>query len=381
VCWPDVATARLFLRGLASDGWTEDEQALLRRVSLEALARWCVRCGVAPLAYRRCAGTFPALAESLAESFFRSAGDNILRFHELSQVLDRFRAAGIAVVVLKGTALAEMAYGGIALRPMGDVDLWLRDADMPVAVAIMRELGFREHANADRPPTLQSLAGGELQFHGRHTLFELHWSPFPGWWLRRTAAVDDEELWARAEPLALDDGRSPGGEGWARQLAAEDAVIQIAVHLAVSHQFAVTAVRGLMDVALTARAKSVDWAAVAERARKWRVGTAVWVVLDLADRLIGLPEVGEALAGLRPSPLRRALLRLLVSPESVLAGRDISDSRARYLLLLLLVDRAGDALRLVWRTLWPEEEWLSARYGKQASRQHHLWGVIRHGQV
>jgi hypothetical protein len=379
--WPDVATARLFLRGLAGGEWMEDEQVLLHRVSPEALARWCVRCSLAPLAYRRCAGTFPVLAESLAESYFRSAGDNVLRFHELSQVLDRFRAAGIAVVVLKGIALAEMAYGGIALRPMGDVDLWLRDADMSAAVVIMREMGFREYTRADRPPTLQSLARGELQFHGRHTLLELHWSPFPGWWLRRTAAVDDEAVWARAEPLALDDGRSPGEERWARQLTAEDTVIHLAVHTAVNHQFGLAAVRTLLDIALTAQARPLDWRAVARLACQWRVATAVWVVLDLVQQLIGLAGVEEALSPLRPSALRRVLLGRLVSPESVLAGRDLRSGRLRYLVLLLLVDRPTDAARLVFRSLWPEREWLAARYGEGWSRRRHLWNVVRRGEV
>jgi hypothetical protein len=379
--WPDVATAHLFLRGLAGGEWAEDEQALLRRVSPEALARWCVRCGLAPLAYRRCAGALPALAEGLADSFYRSAGGNILRFHELSQVLDRFRAAGIAVVALKGAALAEMAYGGIALRPMGDVDLWLRDADVPAAVAIMRELGFRENTKADRPPALQSLARGQLQFHGRHTLFELHWSPFPGWWLRRTAAADDEGVWARTEPLALDDGRSPGEEGWARQLAAEDTVIHLAVHTAVNHQFGLAAVRTLLDIALTAQARPLHWRTVARLARQWRVATAVWAVLDLVQQLIGLAGVEEALSPLRPSALRRALLGRLVSPESVLAGRDLAGGRARYLLLLLLVDRPLDAVRLVFRALWPEREWLAARYGEGWSRRRHLWSVVRRGEV
>jgi hypothetical protein len=379
--WPDVATARLFLRGLAGSEWTEDEQALLHRVSPQALARWCVRCGLAPLAYRRCAGIFPALAESLAESYFRSAGDNILRFHELSQILNRFRAAGIPVVALKGAALAEMAYGGIALRPMGDVDLWLRDADMPAAVAIMRELGFREHTKADRPPALQSLAGGEVQFYGRYGLVELHRSPFAGWWLHWTAAVDDESIWARTEPLVLDGGRSPGEEGWARQLAAEDMMIQVAVHMAVNHQFGMVAVRGLMDAALTARARPLDWGTIARLARRWRVATAVWAALDLAQQLIGLAGVEEALSPLRPSALRRVLLGRLVSPESVLAGRDLRSGRLRYLVLLLLVDRPTDAARLVFRSLWPEREWLAARYGEGWSRRRHLWNVVRRGEV
>lgn len=441
--WPDLATARLFLEGLAAGKWDERSEAPLQSVNQTELAEWLVRQGLAPLAYSRCRDTFPELATQLAGSYFSTVARNTLRFHELFVVLDRFQAVGIPVVLLKGAALAQAAYGGLSLRPMGDVDIWLRAVDMPRAAAVMRELGFQERTRDDRPLALQFLSRGEIQFYGRG-LVELHWSPFPGWWLCRTAAVDDDAAWERKEPLALGgEGLtrrlSPAGEEQAQlvyQLAADDMVIQVAVHLAVNSQFAPPwGLRGLMDVVLTARAglaaqrpepfgfaagepvepqdrpfgpsialragfaqdkqgRRVDWAAVAERARRWRVGTAVWVVLDLAERLIGLPGVDEALVRLRPSAVRRALLRRLVSPESVLAGRDLRSSRARYLILLLLVDRPRDAVHLVFRALWPERQWLEARYGDPStldgtsalrarlrSRWRHLWGVVRHGKV
>lgn len=390
--WPDVATARLFLESLADNKWSDHSRASLQTVDQTLLAEWLDQQGLAPLAYRRCGNAFPGLAAQLRADYFSAVARNTLHFSELSRVLSEFQASDIPVVLLKGAALAKEVYGGFALRPMSDVDLWLPAADMSEAAAIMQKLGFRARAKDDRPPALQFLSRGEIQFYSpRWTwgLVELHWSPFPGWWLRWTAVVDDDEIWERTERLVIDSARSverpvPPTEdraGLVRQLAAEDMVIQIAVHLAVTHQFGMAAVRGLMDVALTARVRSIEWAVVAERAQRWRVGTAVWTVLDLAERIIGLPGVDAALVSLRPSATRRVLLRLLVSPESVLAGRDVTQSRMRYLLLLLLVDRTRYAVRLLFRILWPEEDWLTARYGEDWSRRRHLWGIVRHGQV
>ena len=48
-------------------------------------------------------------------------------------------------------------------------------------------------------------------------------------------------------------------------LAPEDAIIQLAAHLAVSHQMAAPGLRGLLDVALLARSQPIGWQAVAER--------------------------------------------------------------------------------------------------------------------
>ncbi len=59
--------------------------------------------------------------------------------------------------------------------------------------------------------------------------------------------------------------------------------------------------------------------------------------------------------------------------------RDLSASKWRYVFLLLLIDRGRDALRLIFRALWPEREWLIARYGRYtfATRLRHLFDAAR----
>jgi hypothetical protein len=266
-------------------------------------------------------------------------------------------------------------YGDAALRSMGDVDLWLRDTDMPKGVALLEGLGYRRLAeNPERPLKLQRLSGGEIQL--RHparsrALVELHWSPFPGWWKRRTARIDEREVWNDTEPVA------PGRH--ARQPSAEDTVVQLAFHLAVNH-FSTAALRTLIDIALTARTRVVDWQRLADRALDYRLATVVYSTLDLADRLVGVPGCAEALSRLRPGP-RGLLLRRLVSDEAVLSGRDWSRDRARYLLLLLAADRLRDMIRLAGRTLWPERSWLEARYARPSARVRHLWLLLRRREV
>ena len=162
-------------------------------------------------------------------------------------------------------------------------------------------------------------------------------------------------------------------------LAPEDAIIQLAAHLAVSHQMAAPGLRGLLDVALLARSQPIDWQAVAERARGWRVAAATWLVLDLADALFGLPDAAAAIAGLRPRRMRRGLLSRFVGADSMLAGRDRTRGPRRFVYQLLLVDRNRDAARLLVRALWPEADWLAARYGRRdvRTRYRHLLCALR----
>jgi hypothetical protein len=51
----------------------------------------------------------------------------------------------------------------------------------------------------------------------------------------------------------------------------------------------------------------------------------------------------------------------------------------RFVLQLLLVDRPRDALRLIFRALWPEADWLAARYGRAGVgvRWRHLLAAVR----
>jgi hypothetical protein len=407
-----VATARLFLAQMARQQGTAWPAALTAG-AIPPLAAWLYEQGLGPLAYhtyRRLDGSAAELARCLRHDYYCAAAEATLRQTLLAEILNLFQQAALPVALLKGAALQPL-YGHAGLRTMSDLDFWLPASRMAEAVTLLQGAGYYVQTKEDRPLALQQLSLGEIQLYkqGRTGwLAELHWSPFAGWWLQRTAAIDHDLLWSRiaaipepelaqiappadlpapvsaqAPPSPPASGREepPVGRQPVCELAPEDAVIHLAVHLAVNHQFAPPVVRGLMDIVLTAQARGVDWAVVAARARAWRVATAVWLALRLAEQLLGLEGAGEALRLLRPTSFRRRLLRRFVSVPSVLAGRDLCHGRRRFLLLLLLVDRPQDAGKLLLRAVWPEKEWLAARYGRNAGRLRHLWGIVGRGQV
>jgi hypothetical protein len=92
-----------------------------------------------------------------------------------------------------------------------------------------------------------------------------------------------------------------------------------------------------------------------------------------------LSEVQAILPQLAPSRWRRSLLQRLVNAERLVTQTDLRVSRWRYALLLLLVDRPRDVVKLIFRTLWPEREWLIARYGRYTftTRLRHLLDAAR----
>ncbi len=353
-------------------GYLAGANAAPENVDQEQILSWLMDNDLGPLAQARFRDHRPALADGLQVDTYMIAAANALLWRNLRQIDARFAESGVQAVLLKGAALAETVYDGPEQRSMTDLDLWVRGEEIRRACQDMEDLAFTAQVRLDRPTALRALAGGEFQYLSRDplpALVELHLSPFPGWWLQRTAVIDSAGLWQRRERMA--DWQS------FYQLSPEDAVIQLAVHLVVNHQFGYHALRSLMDIALTARTRDVDWQVVAARAQAWRVATAVWMALHYLRMLVGTPGLDSALQQLQPPSWRRRRLQQLVSPEAVLAGYDISDGRKRYLFLLLLVDRPQDAAALIFRTLWPENEWLAARYGGSTNHWRHLRRAIR----
>lgn len=195
--WPDVNAAAIFLRGLVAG----EAPPLSPTIDRQQLAAWVEARDLGPLTFARYGASEPALAVRLQGDYYRAAAENELLLSLLTEVLPALTAANIPVVVLKGAALASSVYADPALRPMSDVDLWVRAADMPHAAGVMGQLGFQAYLNQQRPLAWQMLNRGEIQFlrpGWQNGLVELHWSPFEGDWLRRTAAVDDEGVGAAA---------------------------------------------------------------------------------------------------------------------------------------------------------------------------------------
>lgn len=338
----------------------------------EDFVPWLDRNGVAPAAHAVLRARRPDWARLLKPLAVEAAAGNMALFDALDRIERSFERDRIDMVLLKGAAVAPFAYADPSLRPMTDLDIWVRDEDVPRASALLGEIGFRQEAGLPtRPLELQRRSGGEIPFafpEGRRGLVELHFSAIQGWWARRTARPDVAGMWNRSEPM--------GTARHARRLATEDAVIQTAFHIVVN-QFGQRPLRGMLDLAVIARARRPDWDVVAERAATWRLGVAIGVVLDLTDRLFGLPGAGSGIARLRPSALRRALLRAFVTPGALLEGRDLTRPMVRHPFLLALADRPRDAARLLGRALWPEDWWLAARYGRPVGRLTHLRSIAR----
>jgi len=246
----------------------------------------------------------------------------------LARLLAALEAAGVAALVIKGTALAYDLYEDAALRPRGDTDILIAPADLPAARAVLAANGFRPGLGEDAPEgasqeVWQTLPPGGGAAHD----IDLHWQAFNGPTLGPLIPV--AEAMAEAVPLPR---LAPGARALSRPHGLLHACVHRAQHILSPYFVAGEAHYGgdrliwLCDIDRLARALTPgEWALLADRAASRGVAPVCAGALDEAARLLGTPLPGEVMARLSAAPAGPVTQYLLASGRQ---GRALSDLRA-----------------------------------------------------
>jgi hypothetical protein len=303
---------------------------------------------VSPLLYaalKDCGACPPPALAQLQGVYYQTARHNTRLLHALDQIIAALRAAGIGVILLKGASAAERLYHNPALRPMLDMDLLVRPADIPAALETLQSLGYRY---AEDVPFMGSDRDFRPEFHlsspNLQTSVDLHWSLFQPWFYKRV--IDPALLWSRAQPVRA---RAVG----ALELAPEENIVFLAAH---RFKHAEQHLLWLYDIALIAagNAGPVDWGRVLAYAHDWHLVQPTRSTLAEAARVFAAPvpaDVLAALATMRPSLRERYELSRSRLPPAGIVLTLIAEVR----------DRRGGALFLL-KTIFPSAEFMIGRY-------------------
>ena len=325
--------------------------------------------------------SLPSELQPQLEDAERRAAVSVLSSQRIFVLIARALASGdIPVVPYKGIDLAHTVYPDVRMRPMSDVDVWVRAEQLSAALEALAKAGLVEKAS---PPTSTMaqrpwFGAAQLGFaHGQAAVAEVQLGPLSGEWLHRAASIDRAGMWDRLQ----------GGEllGHAvRRLAREDHALQVALHAAITHQFSSSPLRQLLDLVLLARA-GLDADALVARAASWRVTRAVALTFQLATSCFGDTATAHISERFESATSTRAGRRAWGMPDvkGILHGRRLSRSQvARFLFQLRVTDSWADTLRLVSWSVVPDRAWLEARYGSGtlATRVRHLLWLARGGR-
>jgi hypothetical protein len=266
---------------------------------------------------------------------------------ELLRLMGLLKTSGIAAVTFKGPVLAAMAYGSIELRQFSDLDVLVRQADLPRVAEILTAQGYLS------PHTRrEGLATGYFQENedaffaaGGMGAVDVHWKITPRSF---RFAPDEEAFWRKAQTVDLELGA-------VMAIAPEDLLLYLCVHAA-KHGW--VALGSICDVAETIRARpEIDLMAILDEATTLGSRRMFLTGIYLARELVGAPVPEDVVAIARHDPAVCALAARVANQlfSGAAQGRkdfdpwavpirSIEDTRARmrYVVRRMLAPTMGD---------------------------------------
>ena len=150
---------------------TERLLGALRSLSLDPETAAAER--VAPLLYL---DRPESASPILRKSYYESAAKNLLLLEALDELTGAFAARGVFPVVLKGADFARRLYSDAAMRPMGDLDLWVRPEEVDLAESVLASLGYGPVPDMT-PGLSRAIRHARLYVGARPGVgVDLHWS-------------------------------------------------------------------------------------------------------------------------------------------------------------------------------------------------------------
>ncbi len=320
----------------------------------------CRRHGILSLLYRAQARDpalasllSPAVKEESERSYYAIAMSNLKRREEMAQVLEAMGQAGIDIIVLKGMALMSIYYRDEGLRPMSDIDLFIKREDADKAAAALSKLDYQLF-DAARQPLLKELSHG-LQF-GREGefLLELAWDLVSLDRMKKIVTVDAADLWRfsdeySAEPVAI------------RALVPEFQILTLGLHYFL-HGF--SRLIWLCDIAqvIDQSGEKIDWDLVSAKAIRYKIKNITWFVLKMAAEILDASIPEDVARKLCPGVARRKVIEKLIGRRELVSAPRGRDESKRYASEIALMDGIFTDARLSSNILFPGRAWIVNHY-------------------
>lgn len=149
----------------------------------------------------------PQIKASVQDVVFRSTTHNLEVTNELVRISELFIAERLPMLTYKGPTLAQVVYGGIALRHFSDVDMLVRGQDLLRAKRLIIERGYQavssaEHRKFQKEDADRSYQGYDLLRNDGQVVIDLQersglrYSSF---------SLSFDELWARRKSVRFGD--------------------------------------------------------------------------------------------------------------------------------------------------------------------------------
>jgi len=258
-------------------------QLLDGALAWDFLLTYAERHGLIPLLYthlhaRAPEKVTPAVYEKLREQFRRISALNVYLSGELRRLLKLFAAHGIDAIPYKGPALAAKAYGRIALRHFGDLDILVRRRDVPRVIELLVAEDYVQHPplnGVQQALMLRTQCNLPFTRDAHRLVVEIHWRVSARLF---SSPLDEESVWENLHTETFE-----GTE--INALAPEDLLLSLCVHGA-KHLWErlswITDIAQLLEVH-----PDLNWTRLLESARRTGTERMLLLGLRIARDLLG----------------------------------------------------------------------------------------------
>lgn len=272
--------------------------------------------------------------DDLLNAYTRVGVRNRAILDEFALIAQQFHHQGIAFIVLKGADVISRLYGVRGARPLSDVDLLVRESDVPTIDRLLRSLGFTQQIDGN--PSYASSERG-LALDLATTI-----------WYLDEQGLDD--LWKRAPTRRV-------GNTTVSCLDTADLVIYLTAY-AMVHRGELSAAF-VQDMKLLIEKESPAWPTVVARTQQAMLQVPIYHGLNHVRKTVLTVTIPDTvLASLAPTSRSELilawLLRKLVTPDPL---PEVGH------LLLFLTQPGTKKLAWLKQRLYPSTTFLSYRYG------------------
>ncbi|MGI6259057.1 MAG: nucleotidyltransferase family protein [Anaerolineaceae bacterium] len=226
--------------------------------------------------------------ERFREFLYPRASANSWLLQTGNDVTQKLFENGIETIALKGFFLQQVVYADGEIRPMNDIDLLVRREQIPDAIEILDESGFRvlshfdptfENEDIKHVPPMQNEYGQTL---------ELHWNLLEE---NEPFSIDMDCVWD--QKCCFDD------QLWG--LSVEHLIVHLAIHGSYQHYLRL-GLRSLLDLnrVIEKFADEIEWEQVLSTAKTWNAEKSLWISLKLTQKYLSLDLPEDVVLSLEP---------------------------------------------------------------------------------
>lgn len=297
----------------------------------------------------------PDIKRQLQGLYLRHRHANQVRTQALGEILAAYQQAGIQVLLLKGAALAYLAYPQPGLRPMRDIDLLVETSRAWQAQRLLADLGFNAPAGGKDELPSKHLAAATRRIEGFLVSVEVHHNLFHDDYPVSMSLAD---LTTPPLPISLPQSLS------AQTLGYEDMLWHLCHHIVnIAHPFRLIWLADIVGLAERFAAE-IDWQRI-ER--------------DY-PRILATLSLFHAMTPLSESLLQQARVKIGRMPQGI--GLEFQG----WPRFSLAQQHAKGYARILYDTFFPSEWWLRLYYGVGTTRPifwqrwlrhpHHILGFV-----